>query len=121
MVRFSPVRGITSATVPMAARSPHCSSSSSGGQPSSAAHSLKATPAPERHLKGLSSSARAGSTTATASGSTAPGRWWSVTTTSTPSSAARLTSCTAETPLSTVMMSLKPFSARLSTMGTVRP
>ena len=43
-----PVRGMTSATVPTAARSPQYSSISSGGQPSSAAQSLKATPAPHR-------------------------------------------------------------------------
>ena len=75
MVRFSPVRGITSATVPMAARSLQNSSSSSGIQFSKAAHSLKATPAPHRSLKGLSSSRRLGSTTATAWGSTLGGTW----------------------------------------------
>ena len=88
MVRFSPVRGMTSAMVPMAARSLQNSSSSSGIQSSRAAQSLNATPAPHRSLKGLSSSSRRGSTTATAVGRTLGGRWWSVMTRSMPSEAA---------------------------------
>ena len=53
MVRFSPVRLITSATVPMAARSAYFRSSSSRRSgPPRASTSLRATPTPARHLKG---------------------------------------------------------------------
>ena len=110
MVRFSPVRGMTSATVPTAARSPQYSSISSGGHPSSAAQSLKATPAPHRPLKGLWSSARRGSTMATACGRLSWGRWWSVMMRSMPRLAAKAASSTAEIPLSTVTMRRHPLS-----------
>ena len=72
----------------------------------SAAESLSTTPAAHSSPAGPSmpSGPSAGCTTGQ-SGSSAPGRWWSVTSTSRPSSRARATSATDVTPQSTVMSS----------------
>ena len=58
---------------------------------------------------------------AAAWGSWGGGRWWSVTTTSTPSSFARAMGPAADTPLSTVMISVTPLPAIMRTASSDRP
>ena len=114
--RLAPLSDTTSARVPSATRSAY-SSSTVSMSPSSAQASRNATPTPAYSLKVLSQSARCGSTTATARGSTSCGWWWSVTTTSMPFSRAYATSSAAAIPLSTVIISFAPSSASRSMVG----
>ena len=65
-------------------------------------------PVPQRSLAPEQSSERCGSTTARAGGSSAPGKWWSVTTTPMPASRAACTVSIAVMPQSQVMMSEAP-------------
>ncbi len=109
--RFSSRSGTMSHTVARPARS-KSSSALAGSRPAaaySAAESLSTTPAAHSSPAGPSmpSGPRAGCTTGQ-SGSSGPGRWWSVTSTSRPSSRARATSATAVTPQSTVISSAVP-------------
>ena len=109
-IRFSPTSGTTSATVASATRSSRWYGRL-GGRPSagtSACTSLKAMPVPQSARAPDVSSARCGSTTASAGGSSAPGRWWSVTTTPMPAARAARTVSTAVMPQSQVMTSEAP-------------
>ena len=121
--RFSPTIGATSATVPMVARSARASAAA--GPPGSSARTscatLKATPLPARRTSGYRESARCGLTTATAGGRVAGSRWWSVTITSMPRSAATEISVAELDPVSTVTMTRTPFRSASSTAAIDRP
>ena len=105
IVRFSPVSSTTSLIVPIAARSAKSSITAVSSSSSMAHASLNATPAPQSCLNGLEQSARWRSTIASARGRTSGTLWWSVITTSMPSSYARSVASAALTPLSTVTIS----------------
>ena len=99
--RFSSTSGTTSAIVASATRS-RWASSAAGSRPAwakSAWASLKTTPVPDSSGNGYSDGRVH---TSGQSGRTSPGRWWSVTITSMPSSAARVTWSAAVIPQSTV-------------------
>ena len=121
MVRFSPSKGTTSPMVPRAARSAYSSRMPWLSPSSNAVRSFNTTPAPERSLQGLWSPGWWASIRAAASGRLSWGRWWSVITTSMPSSRARATSSREEIPLSTVMMSFTPSWWRVSTAWRFMP
>src|SRR5918997_3760633 len=120
--RLSPTRGAMSTTVPTETRSsrrPNLFLPS--GSPSSRATAqanFQATPTPAR---GSSGSHSFGSRTATAeSGGSSGGMWWSVTTTSIPSSLASATSRRLEMPQSAVMSRSTPSAKRSRTYGAPR-
>ncbi|MDT4828910.1 hypothetical protein FQZ97_623150 [compost metagenome] len=62
-----------------------------------------------------------GLTITSASGSSGPGRWWSVTSTCRPRALAAATPSTLAMPLSTVISMSAPALATRSAMGGVRP
>ena len=122
MVRFSPVIGITSATVPTAARSQYSASTSpSPSGPLMAMASFRATPTPARPLQALGQSLRRGSTTAWAAGRPLLHSWWSVMTTSIPRDRAQAVSSRAVMPQSTVTIREAPCSFRAVTASRFRP
>ena len=125
--RFSPVNGTTSATVPIATslrndsmtrRTLPAGQSSVANRPCT---SLNATPTPQRLFSGYVQPGRLGLRTASARGSSASGRWWSVMITSTPSAVARSTTCAARIPVSTLTMSRAPSLAAASTTSGRMP
>jgi len=92
-------------------------SSGHGSVATSACASLKATPAPHRFLSGYWQSGRLGLSTASAGGSSASGRWWSVTITSMESSPACRTTSPSRMPLSTLTIRRTPSAAAASTIS----
>ncbi len=123
-VRFSPTSGARSAMVPSATTSVsgrRASGSSTRAAPGSLSRawaSLNATPTPARCGHGAPGSF---GVTTMHSGSAPSISWWSVTTTSMPSSCARATSSRAPMPQSTVTSSLTPSPASSSTVAAATP
>ena len=103
MRRFSSRSGTRSQTVASAARSRSSSARSGRRRRPRAAprESLSTTPGGAEHWERVGL-ARAPGCTSGQSGSSAPGRWWSVTTTSSPAARAAATCSTAVMPQSTV-------------------
>ena len=105
---FSSTRGTASATVPRATiSSPGFSAGTFFMASHRAWHSLKAMPTPASSPQGYFESCLWASITATAGGSSSPGRWWSVTTKSMQSCIC-LSSSTDLMPQSTVITRLVP-------------
>ena len=122
MTRFSPTSGTTSASVPIAAILTNAGSHLlRPARPQSACTSLRATPTPARFLSGYVQSWRFGFSTATATGSSSSGSWWSVMIRSTPSSRARRAASMPRMPQSTETISDTPSACSRSMAAGWRP